>query len=121
GRKQQYARLARQVLGPYRELSDDAKLVFGNGTSYGSESLLAAIVFAAEHTSTRAEFERLLGPRRSAHPSLLRSDIHAHSFRHARKRGVTWQTFRREVRRARAAIIAAQANRPLSAGDGQPL
>jgi hypothetical protein len=99
GGKDELTTAAKAILGPYGTLDADARTVLGNGKTY-SPSLTAAVYFAATKAPTRAEFERLLGLHGSAHPSLLRSEIHHHSFRHARKRGVTWQQFRRELRRA---------------------
>jgi hypothetical protein len=57
------------------------------------------VFFAAKRVRSRDEFERLLGLHGSAYPSLLRSEVHHHSFRFARKRGVTWNVYRRELRR----------------------
>lgn len=90
---------ALEVLGPYKELDESARSVLGNGTTY-SPSLIAAVFFAAQRVRSRDEFERLLGLHGSAYPSLLRSEVHHHSFRFARKRGVTWKVYRRELRRA---------------------
>jgi hypothetical protein len=87
------------ALGPYRLLDDDARSVLGNGSTY-SRSLLAAVFFASQRARSRSEFERLLGLHGSAYPSLLRSEVHHHSFRFARRRGVTWKVYRRELRRA---------------------
>lgn len=95
------------VLGPYRLLTDDARRVLGNGTAY-SPSLLAAVFFAAQHARSRDEFERLLGLHGSAYPSLLRSEVHHHSFRFARRRGVTWNVYRRELRRVFSRLKAAR-------------
>jgi hypothetical protein len=99
GGKDSLTAAATAVLGPYDALDEQARSVLGNGKKY-SPSLLAAAYFAAQHSTSRSEFERLLGLHGSGHPSVLRSEVHHHSFRHARKRGVTWQTYRRELRRA---------------------
>lgn len=90
---------ALEVLGPYKELDESARSVPRNGTTY-SPSLTAAVFFAAQRVRSRDEFEHLLGLHGSAYPSLLRSEVHHHSFRFARKRGVTWKVYRRELRRA---------------------
>lgn len=95
------------VLGPYRLLDDDARAVLGNGSTY-SPSLLAAVFFAAQRARSRDEFERLLGLHGSAYPSLLRSEVHHHSFRFARRRGVTWKLYRRELRRAFSRLKSAR-------------
>lgn len=107
GEKAQLAEQAAAVLGPYRLLDDDARAVLGNGSSY-SPSLLAAVFFATARSRSRDEFERLLGLHGSAYPSLLRSEVHHHSFRHARRRGVAWPLYRRELRRAFARLKAAR-------------
>jgi hypothetical protein len=93
------------VLGPYRELDDDARSVFGNGSGY-YPALLAAVSFAAQKARSRDEFERLLGLHGSAYPSLLRSVVHHHGYRWARRRGVVWKVYRRELRRAYSALKA---------------
>lgn len=98
---------AARVLGPYRDLDDSARSVLGNGKAY-SPSLLAAAYFAAQRCRSRDEFERMLGLHGSAYPSLLRSEVHHHSFRFARRRGVTWQVYRRELRRVFAKLKAAR-------------
>lgn len=98
GLKPALVRTAVAVIGPYKDLDTDAQLALGNGSTY-SESLLAAVCFAASHARNRPEFERLLGLHGSAYPSLLRSDVHHHSFRHARNRGVAWPMFRSQLRR----------------------
>lgn len=107
GGKPQLVDEATEILGAYRELDDDARRVLGNGKGYSS-SLLAATMFATRKCSSRAQFERLLGLHGSAYPSLLRSDVHHHSFRHARKRGVQWREFRRELRRTYARLKASR-------------
>jgi hypothetical protein len=98
GEKPLLAQQGQALLGDFSSLSPDAQQVFGNGKAY-LPTLSAVAFFAAQHASSRSHFERLLGLSGSAHPSLLRSEVHHHSFRHARKRGVTWQTYRRELRR----------------------
>jgi len=97
---------AEAILGPYKELDDETRSVLGNGTKY-SPALLAATYFAAAHSRSRDVYERLLGLHGSAHPSLLRSEVHTHSFRWARRRGVQWNTYRRVVRRTLSAYRAA--------------
>jgi len=103
GRKPELVERAAAILGPYRDQDETTKRVAGSGRGY-SPSLLSAVLFATERTSSRDEFERLLGLHGSAYPSLLRSEIHHHSFRHAKKRGVTWQEYRREIRKLRRRI-----------------
>lgn len=90
---------AADVLGPYSALDEPARAALGNGSAY-SETLLAVLWFVALRVRSRDEFERLVGLHGSGYPSLLRSEIHTHVWRHARKRGVSWRTFRRELRRA---------------------
>lgn len=97
GRKTELQERAESILGPYQEQTEQARRVLGSGRNY-SPSLLAVVMFAAELAATRAEFERLLGLHGSAYPTLLRSEVHHHSFRHAKKRGVTWREYRRELR-----------------------
>lgn len=97
GQKQDLIRSAEAILGPHRDLPDELRASLCSTTGY-SPALLAACYFAAHHASTRAEFERLLGLHGSAYPSLLRSEVHHHAFRHRRKSGVTWTEFRRAIR-----------------------
>jgi len=92
-----------EVLGPYRDLGEDARSALGNGSTY-YPALLAAVCFAARNARSRDEFERLLGLHGSAYPSLLRSIVHHHGFRHVRARGVAWNVYRRELRRVYAAL-----------------
>jgi len=103
GAKDDLVARAVEVLGPYDDLGDDARRVLGNGSKY-SPALIAAVFFAAGVARSRDEFERLLGLHGSAYPTLLRSEVHHHSFRHARKRGVAWNVYRRELRRAFARL-----------------
>ncbi len=85
------------LLGPYKELPAHVRVIYGaNGYC---ESLLAAAYFAARRARSRNEFERLLGLHESGYPSLLRSEVHHHAYRHAARRGVSWSQFRRELRR----------------------
>ena len=98
GEKAALAEQATAILGPYKDLDADEQLVLGNGKTY-LETALAAVYFAAQHASSRKTFERLLGLHGSAYPSLLRSEVHHHGFRHAKKRGVTWTLYRRQLRR----------------------
>lgn len=97
---------AKRLLGPYRDLPEPAKVAFGNGKAF-TPTVLAVTLFAVMHTSGRDEFERLLGLHANAHPSLLRSDLHHHCLRHARKRGVTTQQYRKELRRLQAGLRSA--------------
>lgn len=100
---------AKKILGWYSKLSPEEKLMFGNGKadSY-SETMLAAVYYATMVTTDRHEFERLLGLWQSAHPSLLRSDIHHHGYGSVRKgREVPISEYRRSVRRLRAKFLAA--------------
>ena len=78
------AERAAEILGPFSGRSEDSRLVLGS-KDY-SESLLAALMFVASKGLTRAEMERMIGLHGSGYPSILRSDVHVHSFRHARKR-----------------------------------
>lgn len=99
---------AKEILGSFKSLSPEDKAMFGNAAlDKYSETLLAAVYFATRYTSNRHEFERLLGMSGSAHPSLLRSDVHHHVYRHMRKRrSVTMSEFRRSVRTLRARFLA---------------
>ena len=106
GRKAELTAAAAAILGPYEDLDDETRVVLGNGQHY-SDTLLAVTYFAASRSRGRAYFERLLGLQGSAHPSLLRSDLHHHCWRHASKRGVTWTIYRRVVRQTLAAYRAA--------------
>jgi hypothetical protein len=108
GRKAELVAKVEDILGPYSSLEGDTRLVLTNGKEYAA-SVVAAVYYAATNTLTRAEFERHLGLHGSGYPTLLRSDIHHHGFRHAKKRGVTWTVFRREVRRLRSVILAHEA------------
>lgn len=107
GRKPELKRAAMALLGPYAQLSETQQAVYGSGAY--SESLLAAAYFAATKARSGREYERLLGLHESGYPSLLRSDIHNHSFRHATKRGATWRTFRGELRRIYRLVRSEQA------------
>jgi hypothetical protein len=108
GGKDDLAAAAKEILGRYRDLDPEAQEVLGN-TKRGtySNSILAVTYFAAQHTTTRAEFERLLGLHGSAYPSIFRSDVLHHSYRHARKRGVSWNAYRRQLRRTYRTLRAA--------------
>lgn len=87
GGKKELARQAAAILGPLEQQSPVARAVLGNASQRQyAESLLAAAYFAAQHSRSRDEFERLLGLSGSAYPSLLRSDVHHHHVRHLRKR-----------------------------------
>jgi hypothetical protein len=98
GEKAALSSAAIAILGPYKELDDETRLVLGNGETY-LETALAAVYFAAQNASSRMTFERLLGLHGSAYPSLLRSEVHHHGFRHAKNRGVPWTVYRRQLRR----------------------
>lgn len=97
--KKRYEAAAVAVLGPYGNQSTERQLALGNGRAY-SPTLLAVLYFCAQRCATRNEFERLVGLHGSAYPSLLRSEVHNHSMKHARNRGVGMSMYRREVRRA---------------------
>lgn len=98
---------AKKILGGFSKLPDDAKLMYGNGKpDKYSETMLATVYFATLHTKNRYDFERLLGLWQSAHPSLLRSDIHHHGYGAVRKR-TTMAEYRRAIRNLRAVFIAA--------------
>jgi len=125
GQKPELAAKAAEILGPYATRSEHSRLVLGSKTGY-SETILAVLWFVAARGFTRAEMEKLLGLHGAGYPSLLRSEIHTHSARHARKRlldlpGVVsrrsvedlntpgpkdvasskdWSIYRREIRRA---------------------
>lgn len=103
GEKSDLADEAKRVLGPYRHLPPDEQAVLGNGQKY-RETALAATYFAALNARSRAEFERLLGLHGSGYPTLLRSEVHHHGLRHARKRDVSPSEFRRILRRVFAQI-----------------
>lgn len=107
GGKRDLVASATSVLGPYRAYDEASRQLLGNGKKY-SESLLAAAWFAAGHATSRDTYERLLGLHGSAYPSLLRSEVHHHSFRHARKRGVDFRTYRRLLRRLYTLFKAAR-------------
>lgn len=99
---------AKKILGWYSKLPADLKWAYGNGKpDKYSETLLAAVYFATLSTTNRYEFERLLGLWQSAHPSLLRSEIHHHAYGAIRKRGVTMSDYRRAIRNLRATFMAA--------------
>lgn len=95
--------LAERLLGPYQKLPAELARALGNGKRY-SPTLLAVIGFASARATSRARFEWLLGLHGSAYPTLLRSEVHHHSFRHARKRGVRWRAYRRALRRTYALL-----------------
>lgn len=98
---------AKKILGWYSKLPADQKLMYGNGKADKySETMLAAVYYATQHTSNRYDFERLLGLWQSAHPSLLRSDIHHHGYGTVRKR-ISMSDYRRAVRNLRNVFMAA--------------
>jgi hypothetical protein len=103
--KPELAAAAETILGPYGDLDPELARALGNGGSY-SGTLLAAVWIATTRTRSRDDFEDLLGLSGSGYPSLLRSEIHTHVWRHADGRGITWTAFRRAVRRARSILIA---------------
>lgn len=99
---------AKKILGWFSKLPPETKLMYGNGKADKySETLLAAVYFATLNTTNRYDFERVLGLWESAHPSLLRSDIHHHGYKAVRKRGVTMSEYRKAARNLRAVFIAA--------------
>lgn len=98
----------KEILGKFSKLSNEDKVMYGNSKLDGyCETLLAAVYYATSVTTSRGEFERVLGLWQSAHPSLLRSDMHHHAFRSQRRRGVTIADFRRTARRLRARLMEA--------------
>lgn len=99
---------AKTILGKFKDLSLADKVRFGNAKNDGySDTMLSAVYFATLNTTNRYEFERLLGLWQSACPSLLRSEIHHHSWRHIRKGKPDMTAFRRSVRNMRSKFIAA--------------
>lgn len=103
---------AKKILGWFSKLSPEDQLMFGNGKADAySETLLAAVYFATMHTTNRSDFERVLGLWQSAHPSLLRSEIHHHAYGSAQKRNVSIADFRRSVRGLRTRFMAAGVGR----------
>lgn len=99
---------AKKILGWFSKLPEEQKAMYGNGKADKySETLLATVYYATMVTKNRDEFERLLGLWQSAHPSLLRSDVHHHGYGAVRKRGVTMSEYRRSIRNLRAVFIAA--------------
>lgn len=104
-RKPELTQAAMAVLGPYRELPEDAQAALGNGKVY-SATLLAVLWFCAGTCRGRDEFERLIGFQGSGYPCLLRSEVMQHWYRHAINRGVDKQVLRREVRHAYQALRA---------------
>jgi hypothetical protein len=98
GRKDQLAADAAAILGPFREQSAERQLALGS-TNY-SKTVMAVLYFCAQQCTSRDQFERLIGLHGSGYPCLLRSEIHNHSMKHARKRGMTMSAYRRELRSA---------------------
>jgi hypothetical protein len=108
GGKKDLSATFKAIFGRYRDLPPEQKEVLGNpknGTY--SPTLTAVIVFAAQRCGTREQFEQLLGLHGSACPTLLRSEVLTHSYKHVRKREVvppekpvTWTQYRNVVRRA---------------------
>ena len=96
GQKKTFAARAASVLGPFHEQTKERQLVLGS-TNY-STTIMAVLYFCAQHCTNRNQFERLVGLHGSGYPSLLRSEVHNHSMKHARKRGVTMSTYRRVIR-----------------------
>ena len=131
GQKADLAAKAAAVLGPLAERSEHSRLVLSSASGY-SETLLAVLWFVASKGFTRGEMEKLLGLYGAGYPSLLRSEIHTHSARHARKRLNTlpdissrrsvedldtpatsssevckdWRVYRKELRRAYGELSA---------------
>lgn len=126
GEKSTLAAAAAAVLGPLESRSESSRATLSSAQGY-SETILAVLWFCAYKNFTRNEMEKLVGMHASAYPSLLRSEIHTHSARHARKRlaqlpnvhvsrslsaadpaefeapegsAKDWRVYRREVRRA---------------------
>lgn len=85
GEKPRLAAKAAAILGPLEGRSPEFRAVFGGSGGY-SETLLSVLYFLASEGLTRNEMERAIGLHGSGYPSLLRSEIHTHSARHARKR-----------------------------------
>lgn len=106
GGKGELAAAAMRILGRYQDLSPEQRSVLGNDRVY-SPTFLAATYFVALRTRSRPVFERLLGLHGSGYPTLLRSEIHTHCFRHAMDRGVDWTTYRRVLRQTLALYRAA--------------
>lgn len=107
GDKAALVETAETILGPYKKLPKDKQQALGNGSKY-MPSVLAAAYHASQYASDRHTFQRLLGLHGSGHPSILRSEIHHHGYRHLQKRGVTWAEYRRALRWAYQQFKAAQ-------------
>lgn len=105
GDKPTLAAEARTYLTPWKDLPDDLRLAAG--ASGYTDSLAAAVLFLATRTSGRKEFEQAAGLHGSAYPTIFRSELMHHSFRHGKKRGAHSTDFRRLVRKMRAEIIEA--------------
>ena len=83
--KAHMAAQAAAVLGPPSALTAVERAVLVGSGKY-NPTLLAALWFCAERRLSRTEMERVLGLYGSAYPSLLRSEVHTHSFSRARSR-----------------------------------
>lgn len=104
---------AKKILGWYSKLSPEEKWMYGNGKADKySETMLAVVYFATLNTTSRYDFERVLGLWQSAHPSLLRSDVHHHAYGAAQKRGMSIADYRRAVRALRARFLEAGVGSP---------
>jgi hypothetical protein len=126
GEKSEMASKAAEVLGPLSSRSECSRAVLASAQGY-SETILAVLWFCASKDLTRNEMEKLVGLSAAGYPSLLRSELHTHSARHARKRLLQlpnvhssrslstsdlvaaeppddsvkdWRVYRREIRRA---------------------
>lgn len=101
------AKPAEEILGKFKDLSDEDKAMFGNKPMEKYiPTMIAAVYFAAISTPNRRDFERLLGMHGSGHPCLLRSEIFKHSWNSFKSRGGTLTEFRRAIRVMRSRILA---------------
>jgi len=96
---------ARAILTPWKDLPDELRAAAG--ASGYTNSLAASVYFLATRTSGRKEFEMAAGLHGSAYPTIFRSELMHHSFRHSKKKGATSTDFRRLIRKMRAEILEA--------------
>lgn len=105
GEKPALVKRAKELVTPWKELPEEEQKIAGSA-GY-APSLLAPVLYATEATSSRSEFEALLGLHGSGHPTIFRSEIYHHWMRHQRKKGATLSECRRFIRKLRGEMIQA--------------
>jgi hypothetical protein len=98
GRKDAYAKRIVKLLPKPKTLDPTVRLSLCGSSSSYSLATVAACAMAVEHTTTKREWEKLLGLSASGKNSQFRSDLYRHNWRHRRKTDLTLSEWRRSLR-----------------------